>query len=81
MISNLKIEQVAYLEQAVEPLVEHCARFLRERQAGVQRLKLIGIMHRERLPTESAIGVGEHHQRSAAFIGCDDRAGSSRASI
>ena len=35
-----EIETTAYLEKAVEPLVERCARFLRERQAGVQTLRL-----------------------------------------
>jgi protein ImuB len=35
-----EIENVAYLERALEPLIERCARFLRERQAGVQTLRL-----------------------------------------
>jgi protein ImuB len=35
-----EIETVAYLEKALEPLVERCAQFLRERQAGVQALRL-----------------------------------------
>jgi len=35
-----EIENVAYLEKALEPLIERCARFLRERQAGVQALRL-----------------------------------------
>jgi protein ImuB len=35
-----EIETVAYLEKALEPLIERCARFLRERQAGVQALRL-----------------------------------------
>ncbi len=35
-----EIENAAYLEKAFEPLMEHCARFLRERQAGVQALRL-----------------------------------------
>jgi protein ImuB len=35
-----EIEHVAYLEKALEPLIERCARFLRKRQAGVQSLQL-----------------------------------------
>jgi protein ImuB len=35
-----EIETAAYLEKALEPLVERCAQFLRERQAGVQALRL-----------------------------------------
>jgi len=35
-----EIETVAYLEKALEPLTERCAQFLRERQAGVQALRL-----------------------------------------
>jgi protein ImuB len=35
-----EIETVAYLERALEPLIARCAQFLRERQAGVQALRL-----------------------------------------
>jgi protein ImuB len=35
-----EIETVAYLEKALEPLIERCAQFLRERQAGIQTLRL-----------------------------------------
>jgi protein ImuB len=35
-----EIETVAYLDKALEPLIACCAQFLRERQAGVQRLRL-----------------------------------------
>lgn len=35
-----EIETVAYLQKALEPVVLRCAQFLRERQAGVQRLEL-----------------------------------------
>jgi protein ImuB len=35
-----EIENVAYLEKALEPLIARCAQFLRERQAGVQALRL-----------------------------------------
>ena len=41
-----EIEHVAYLEKALEPLIERCGRFLRERQAGVQTLQL-KLKHRE----------------------------------
>jgi protein ImuB len=50
-----EIETVAYLEKALEPLIERCARFLRERQAGVQtmRLKL-----RHRMGPATCVQVG-----------------------
>jgi protein ImuB len=35
-----EIENVAYLEKALEPLIGRCAQFLRERQAGVQAVRL-----------------------------------------
>jgi protein ImuB len=35
-----EIENTAYLEKALEPLIGRCAQFLRERQAGVQALRL-----------------------------------------
>ena len=35
-----EIENAAYLEKALEPLIGRCAQFLRERQAGVQALRL-----------------------------------------
>jgi protein ImuB len=35
-----EIENVAYLEKALEPLIARCAQFLRKRQAGVQALQL-----------------------------------------
>jgi len=35
-----EIENVAYLEKALEPLIARCAEFLRRRQAGVQALRL-----------------------------------------
>jgi protein ImuB len=35
-----EIENVVYLEKALEPLIARCARFLCERQAGVQALRL-----------------------------------------
>ena len=35
-----EIETVVYLQKALEPLIERCSQFLRERQAGVQSLEL-----------------------------------------
>jgi protein ImuB len=35
-----EIENAAYLEKGLEPLIARCAQFLRERQAGVQALRL-----------------------------------------
>jgi len=35
-----EIENAAHLEKALEPMIERCAQFLRERQAGVQALRL-----------------------------------------
>jgi protein ImuB len=37
---EMEIETVVYLQKALEPLIERCAQFLRERQAGVQALEL-----------------------------------------
>jgi protein ImuB len=51
-----EIEQVAYLEMALQPLIERCARFLRERQAGVQRLQL-KLRHRELAATRLVLGL------------------------
>lgn len=35
-----EVETAGYLQKALEPLIERCAQFLRERQAGVQALEL-----------------------------------------
>jgi protein ImuB len=51
-----EIEHVAYLEKALEPLVERCARFLRQRQAGIQALQL-KLKHREGPTTRVQIGL------------------------
>jgi protein ImuB len=40
-----EIENAAYLEKTLEPLIERCAQFLRQRQAGVQALRL-RLLHR-----------------------------------
>ncbi|HXP67395.1 MAG TPA: DNA polymerase Y family protein [Steroidobacteraceae bacterium] len=51
-----EIEHVAYLEKALEPLIERCARFLRRRQAGIQALQL-KLKHREGPATRVQIGL------------------------
>jgi protein ImuB len=51
-----EIEHVAYLEKALEPLVERCARFLRQRQAGIQALQL-KLRHREGPATCVRLGL------------------------
>jgi protein ImuB len=50
-----EIEHVAYLEQALEPLIGRCARFLRRRQAGIQTL-LLRLKHREGPETRVPLG-------------------------
>jgi protein ImuB len=50
-----EIEHVAYLEQALEPLIGRCARFLRKRQAGIQTL-LLRLKHREGPETRVPLG-------------------------
>jgi protein ImuB len=51
-----EIENVAYLEKALEPLIERCARFLRQRQAGVQTL-LLRLRHRQGTATRVRLGL------------------------
>ena len=51
-----EIEHVAYLEKALEPLIERCARFLRQRQAGIQALQL-KLKHREGPATRVRLGL------------------------
>jgi protein ImuB len=51
-----EIEHVAYLEKALEPMIERCARFLRKRQAGVQALQL-RVRHREGPATRVNVGL------------------------
>jgi protein ImuB len=51
-----EIENAAYLEKAIEPLIERCARFLRERQAGVQALEL-RLRHRVGPATRVHLGL------------------------
>jgi protein ImuB len=51
-----EIEHAAYLQCALEPLIERCAQFLRERQAGVQRLRL-KLRHRTGPETQVSLGL------------------------
>jgi protein ImuB len=51
-----EIENAAYLEKALEPLIERCARFLRARQAGVQALRL-RLRHRAKPATCVHLGL------------------------
>jgi protein ImuB len=51
-----EIEHVAYLEKALEPLVERCAQFLRRRQAGIQALRL-KLKHRQGPTTCVQLGL------------------------
>ena len=51
-----EIEHVAYLEKALEPLIERCAQFLRQRQAGIQALQL-KLRHREGPATCVRLGL------------------------
>ena len=51
-----EIEHVAYLEKALEPLIERCAQFLLKRQAGVQALQL-RLRHRSVPPTRVQLGL------------------------
>jgi protein ImuB len=51
-----EIETVVYLQKALEPLIERCAQFLRERQAGVQSLELT-LRHRVMPVTRVRLGL------------------------
>jgi protein ImuB len=51
-----EIETVGYLQKALEPLIERCAQFLRERQAGVQSLEL-RLRHRAMPVTRVRLGL------------------------
>ena len=51
-----EIEHAAYLEQALEPVLERCAAFLRTRQAGIQGVEL-RLRHRAALPTRLRLGL------------------------
>jgi protein ImuB len=51
-----EIETALYLKKALEPLIERCAQFLRERQAGVQSLEL-RLRHRVIPATRVRLGL------------------------
>jgi protein ImuB len=51
-----EVETVVYLQKALEPLLERCAQFLRERQAGVQALELM-LRHRALPVTRVRLGL------------------------
>jgi protein ImuB len=53
---EMEIENVAYLQTALAPLIERCARFLRERQAGIQSLEL-RLRHRVAAATRVRLGL------------------------
>jgi protein ImuB len=60
-----EIEAIAYLQKALEPLIGRCAKFLRERQAGVLALEL-RLRHRARPATRMRVGlasVTSEHRR------------------
>jgi protein ImuB len=66
-----EIEHVAYLEKALEPLIERCARFLRRRQAGIQALQL-KLTHREGPATRVQLGLASitSEQRRLSDVLC-----------
>jgi protein ImuB len=51
-----EIEHAAYLEQALEPVLERCAAFLRTRQAGIQGVEL-RLRHRSAPTTRLRLGL------------------------
>jgi protein ImuB len=51
-----EVETVAYVQKALEPLIGRCARFLRERQAGVQAFEL-RLKHRTHPLTRVRLGL------------------------
>jgi protein ImuB len=51
-----EVETVAYVQKALEPLIERCAQFLRERQAGVQALE-VKLRHRTEPVTRVRLGL------------------------
>jgi protein ImuB len=53
---EMEVETVIYLQKALEPLIGRCARFLRERQAGVQTLEL-RLAHRAHALTRVRVGL------------------------
>ena len=51
-----EIENAAYLEKTLDPLIARCAEFLRARQAGVQALRL-KLLHRDHAATVVRVGL------------------------
>jgi protein ImuB len=51
-----EVETVVYVQKALDPLLERCVQFLRERQAGVQALQL-KLKHRTTSPTRVRLGL------------------------
>ena len=51
-----EIEHVAYLKQALEPVLQRCADFLRTRQAGIQGVEL-RLLHRSAPTTRLRLGL------------------------
>jgi len=51
-----EVETVAYVQKALDPIIERCAKFLRERQAGVQALEL-KLKHRTEPVTRVRLGL------------------------
>jgi protein ImuB len=51
-----EVETVDYLQKALDPLIERCAQYLRERQAGVQALEL-KLRHRTEPVTRVRFGL------------------------
>jgi protein ImuB len=66
-----EIENAAYLEKALDPLIARCAEFLRERQAGVQALRL-KLRHRDRPATHVQVGLAsvtsERHRLTDVLV-------------
>ena len=53
---EMEVETAAYVQKALEPVIERCARFLRERQAGVEALEL-KLRHRTQPLTRIRLGL------------------------
>ncbi len=71
-----EIETVVYLQKALEPVIDRCARFLRDRQAGVQALEL-RLRHRVKPMTRVRLGLasitGERRRLADVLDGRLDR--------
>jgi protein ImuB len=65
---EMDVATVAYLQQALEPLIGRCARFLRERQAGVQALEL-RLAHRTHARTRVRLGLASSTSEQPRLMG------------